>query len=388
MRSTAQRPVAPSNRLSVGSTHLKEKLMRGFAPLLVTLSTFAALLGCDGSNTLAPQNAPDGQAEMAKPSTGVAQVTRLPALKGAHGEALAIDEAGTVAAGFSWDRSGRMHPAKWTMNSGAWALTTLPYPASATSAIARAVNDVGELAGNDFSVSSGSSPLLWSPTGGITVLGCDDQGEVRAISAEAQIAVGQTRDGKAAAWQPGQCREDLPPLVIGGFARAMAINGDGTIIGGGATQEGSQGLVPVRWTRVSGAWHVEQLDSRPGSAGGANSIGDLVGHVTVACAAQDGCSHAFIWYADGSSRELGTLGGEWSVAKDINATREVVGITVSNGTGTPFLWSESLGMIALPVARNHGADARAISDVADGTRLVVGAGGQPFSALLWTVTNP
>ena len=44
-------------------------------------------------------------------------------------------------------------------------------------------------------------------------------------------------------------------------------------------------------------------------------------------------------------------------------------------------------MRQLPVT--DGAWAFAISGVrADGTRLVVGAGGKPFSALVWVVRNP
>jgi hypothetical protein len=68
------------------------------------------------------------------------------------------------------------------------------------------------------------------------------------------------------------------------------------------------------------------------------------------------------------SRVLGVLGGDWSVARDIDSARAVVGTSSSaNGDGTPFIWSESLGMSALPV--RYGGNAFAMSDVrADGRR--------------------
>ena len=60
---------------------------------------------------------------------------------------------------------------------------------------------------------------------------------------------------------------------------------------------------------------------------------------------------------------------------------------LANEEGTAFIWSETMGMRQLPVT--GGAWAFAVSGVrADGTRLVVGAGGDKFSALGWVVRNP
>ena len=84
-------------------------------------------------------------------STGseFATFSTLPALAGPT-EALAIDAAGTVIAGYSWDRSGLLHAVEWTLQSdGSWDLTDLPWPPGATSTIARDVNGFGAV-GNDF----------------------------------------------------------------------------------------------------------------------------------------------------------------------------------------------------------------------------------------------
>ena len=255
--------------------------------------------------------------------TEFATLSKLPALsKGVHGEAYAVDQVGSIIAGYSWGQDGRMYPATWKLQNGKWTLTTLPFAATATSAIARGVNDQGDVAGNDF---PGATPhvVLWPSTGGFNVLGCADFGNGYAISAGAQFVAGTDRTAsptRAAVWHPGGCREDLPPLVAGEPASAMAINGDGTIVGGWAG-------VPVRWRRVSGVWQIEQLDSRPGGVLGANSAGDLVGSVQVPCASQPSCSIGMIWYAAGGSRVLGTLGGESTAPRGINSAGEVVGLS-------------------------------------------------------------
>ena len=102
---------------------------------------------------------------------------------------------------------------------------------------------------------------------------------------------------------------------------------------------------------------------------------------------------AVIWSASGAVTQLGTLGGEFSSANDINAEGEVVGSsTTSDGVFTPYFWSASTGMLPLPTgnkgpaSRNRGGLAFALSDVRlDGTRLVVGHSGE---AGVWIVRTP
>ena len=142
-------------------------------------------------------------------------------------------------------------------------------------------------------------------------------------------------------------------------------------------------VVPVRWVLINGQWQIQQLDTRPGRVLGANASGDLVGKVEIACPAVDGCGRAVIWSASGAVTELETLGGESNSAHDINAEGEVVGSsTTSDGITTPYFWSASTGMLPLPTGRgrNRGGLALALSDVRpDGTRLVVGTAGRPWS---------
>ncbi len=150
-------------------------------------------------------------------------------------EALAVNEPGTIIAGHAWDRSGLLHAVRWTLQpDGSWAFTALPRPAGSTSAIARGVNNQGDVAGNDFPSTTSRAVLWLAPPGQLMLLDCPtDCGAptVHGISAAAQVVVGGVRTGIAAVWRPASCREDLPPLVAGGSAAALAVNADGTIVG-------------------------------------------------------------------------------------------------------------------------------------------------------------
>ena len=140
-----------------------------------------------------------------------------------------------------------------------------------------------------------------------------------------------------------------------------------------------------------GAWAAQLLDTGTGNVGsvlGANARGDLAGYVsTRPCNQPVNCSHAVVWSADaGTALDIGTLGSDYNVAKDINSAGEVVGVSTANGRSVAYLWSASLGTRELPV-QGSDAVARAVSDVRpDGTRLVVGVAGA--QAAVWVVRNP
>lgn len=359
--------------------------------LIIASISALLVLGCDMKTPLEIARNPAAPA-LAKggPGVGIEFATRtaLPPLPGgAHGEAYAIDRAGTLIGGYSWDKAGRMHPVTWSLVNGSWQITAYPWDATATSAVIRGINDNREKAGTFW---PGSAPraVIWDDAGSFTVLGCNELGEAYGLSSGAQVVVGTYRSAAssiAVVWRPGQCRESLPSLTAGGYAVAYAVNGDGTIIGGISSG------VPVRWRRVNGSWQVEQLDSRQGGVLGANSAGDLVGALGSACSPSETVCRtdiSIVWYANGGSRVLPSLGGGVTAARAINSAGEVVGLsTLANGNGVPFIWSETLGIRQLPLSKEGWAFT--ISDVrADGTRLVAGAGGRPFSAQVWVVRNP
>lgn len=356
----------------------------------------AVLVGCVWSFAafaLQPLSAGSGPtategAQKGKPSApAFATFSNLPSFgAGGNSVAHAVNDAGTVIVGEAYDRDGCLHAVKWTLQNGSWVMTVLPWPPGAVSATAAGVDNQGIAAGNAFS-GSGQRPVLWPATGGPNILGCpSDLGSktVTGISAVGQVVVGNA--GGAAVWRQGSCSEILPRLVQGGASGASAVNGDGTIVGGSAWS-GPDGF-PVRWRNAGGQWLIEQLDSLSGSVRGGNAAGDLAGYIYVPCGSDNDCQRAVIWYEAGGFRQLGTLGGDNSVAFDVNASGEVVGMSTSPRVGsTAFFWSESAGMVQLPFKGQYGF-ARAMSDVRpDGTRLVVGVDSNS-KPIVWVVRNP
>jgi len=368
--------VKSNSAVSCHSLLVEVSMNRSIAIAMLSIGTVAA-------SGLQPQYARTGH------GGEIATATTLPSL-GGNSQALAIDDEGTTVVGSSFDRSDLLHAVTWTLQGdGSWKITDLGWPPDAVSSIARGINNNLDVAGNDFSPAA-SRPLLWPITGGITILsdcsGSAGRAIVYGLSANAQVAVGATLGVGGSVWSPAGC-ESLPPLPGGTSPSAFAVNGDGTIVGGAsATQTAAS--VPVRWTHVAGQWQIEQLDSRSGLAVGANTVGDLAGSVTTACALPDGCSRAVIWYAAGGSRELGTLGGDQSWASDINSSGELVGGSTAPRVGnTAYFWSESRGMLQLPF-KGRFAVANALSDVRpDGTRIVVGTDSRA-NAIVWVVRNP
>ena len=343
------------------------------------------VLGCGGDRSLAPSDAPS----LARPAQAPAGVTliSLPSL-GSNSEARAVNDAGTVIVGHSFDRGGMLYAVKWTLVNGAWVIATLPYSGHAAYS-ARGVSDAGDAVG--YFASTPRRAVRWAAAGGIADLDC--AGEVGmslayAISADGAIAVGES-NGRAVVWRPGPCRELLPslPLSTGG-GRARTVNGNGTIVGGSASLSTVDGAAPARWrgTGTAGEWQSELLDGRSGSALGANAPGDLAGYVVDPCTHPTiNCTHAVVWYANGTTLDLGTLGSDYNVANDINSAGEVVGYNASfRGSSSAYIWSASLGGVRLLPDKANDAQALAVSDLrADGTRVAVGEAGA--SPVVWVI---
>jgi probable HAF family extracellular repeat protein len=321
----------------------------------------------------------------------------LPALGSGFADARAINDAGTVIVGMSWDDAGQIHAVKWTQNSnGVWQIIVLPNGATN---VARTLNNLGDIAGH--TEPSPRSGLVWQSNGGMGSVGCGEAGgsQVVAMSANARVTVGsrlQVTPLAAAAWTVGGCRELLPPLTSGAFSVATAANGDGTQVAGRAGAQVSstfdEGL-PVRWQRSGANWTITALDARAGVANAIRSNGDVVGAITGACGVFVNCQNVIIWSADGAIRELGSFGQERATPFDVNSVGELVGSHSSPAANSqPFIWSDALGPRTLPTL-GRGGVAWSMSDVRpDGARYIVGViypnEGNVSPGVLWVVRTP
>jgi uncharacterized membrane protein len=345
---------------------------------------FAALAACFIAACESPTHpinvGEDLTALAAKPVAGPSiTVTALPSLGGAA-RAKGINAGGTIV-GLSIDAAGSENAVKWIFQSGAWTIAQLP---DGLSGSAHAINAAGDIVGV-----KGDRAVFWPANGGNpSVLDCAGDGPDGALAINSGGTVAGYRDEgslrRAVIWQPGDCldgfsgaREDLPPLVVGQFAEARGINDAGTVTGMAIDATGNSRA--VQWTFQNGAWEIQQLDDGTyAGAEGINNTGDIAGH-GLPCTATPPCSaHAMFWPATGGKTDLGTLGGQVSVAFAINDVNEIVGWSsvFPKPSTRGFIWSAAAGMRALgPLKNDNHTEAYGINDAqagSDGSRQVVG----------------
>jgi probable HAF family extracellular repeat protein len=92
---------------------------------------------------------------------------------------------------------------------------------------------------------------------------------------------------------------------------------------------------------------------------------------------------AFIWDESNGIQEIGTLGGSFSFANDVNESGQVIGYSeTQDGFERAFIWDKVNEMQELPTIAGSGTRATAINDLG----LVVG-GEFGFGGFLWDATN-
>lgn len=126
-------------------------------------------------------------------------------------------------------------------------------------------------------------------------------------------------------------------VICAGAARLLGL---AVLIGGPATAASAQTL---QYELVD----LGTLGGRQSHALALNAHGDVVGSSDIALRGRSrraslGRTHAFLWQ-QGFMHDLGTLGGAWSEARDINSARQVVGVSATpSGHRRAFYWYDGI----------------------------------------------
>ncbi len=166
---------------------------------------------------------------------------------------------------------------------------------------------------------------------------------------------------------------DLGVLPGGSNSVGRAVNNDMKVAGVADTSDSYEHA--FLWQPKTGMIDLGTLGASPGNsvAYGINNLDQVVGQSETA----DGMPHAFLW-ADGKMLDLGTLGGESSVANDINDAGHIVGWAIAVDGGFPlqraFLWADNVmqdletlgGHWSIAVGINNNGEVVGVSKTSDG----------------------
>ena len=187
--------------------------------------------------------------------------------------------------------------------------------------------------------------IIESPNGTFT-------GSTDVNNAGVVVGIYNSPEARAFAWTRRGGLVDLEGAVESGFSLAWAVNECGQVVG-------ELDNHAVLWNTFD---EVEDLGTLGGDVSVARAIndrGDVVGFARVISGARGA---PFLWTEADGMREIGECTGSSGVAAGINNSREVVGIC-DEATGTQaFFWSEATGRINFPPSEFTTTSALAIND--------------------------
>lgn len=247
-------------------------------------------------------------------------------------------------------------------------------PGGEDSSYAFALNEAGQIAGSSGGA-TGQRAFRWTRSGGMQDLGWFDGHEhsrAQGINNAGQVvglSVGPPTGTRAFIWTEDQGIRPLAGLDADVNSLALGINDAGQVVG----RAGNGPVLGYRWTAAAGPELLHATGANS-SGLGLNEAGDIVGW-----SVGSGGPRATVWMKEGGAIRLSELTNDvvQSFAKAINASRQVVGYEVFNGspigqTVRAFMWSELGGTQVL--AHALGFEAMSLASDVNDEGAVVGYG--------------
>jgi probable HAF family extracellular repeat protein len=204
---------------------------------------------------------------------------------------------------------------------------------------ATAVSNTGEVVGASYVATGGPDSyraFLWTPSAGMQIIGTPTPGLLSDATAINDVGQVLGNDGGSEVWTATGGWVDIGTL--GGGVRPVANNNLGQVAGTSSLQAAPFApFFPAHaflWSASGGMVDLGTLGGPSSVAAAVNQSGHVVGWAQTAGASSNMNWRAFLWTASGMVN-LGSLGGSYSVARDVNETDMVVGTSavVGNAAG-------------------------------------------------------
>lgn len=231
----------------------------------------------------------------------------------------------------------------WTKEDG----MLFPIATDGVGSFATSINDNGVMVGTIYELGTTDyRGFLWDEISGMTNIGLqpnsiNGDNFVNDINSQNQV-VGDSYGSGGYIWTEDNGYTALIESSWHEGTTADAINDNGQVVGS-TLVFGDRHV--YTWTEAGGMVDLGISHIASGRSTDINNNGWVVTNTPV-----DGADHAFVWAPELGLLDLGTLGGSESQAFGINDFGQVVGSsTDANGVSTGFLWTETDGMVALPL---------------------------------------